>query len=105
MERYRESVMSYWTYNLALMEFRRRGPKNPRTQERTEAALQRNREVAAVLVGKKPLFSQKLEMVEPGTFSEAQEYTLIYRTSWEMTPGALTWLSEAYEGKGMRRAW
>lgn len=93
MNRYPQEALCHWAYNRALWQFRRRGD-HPAACRQLERALSLNPHVPALLLGRQPVRSWELKIVEPGERSEAQEYVQLYHGAWSMTPDALQWLEQ-----------
>ncbi len=94
MQQYAKDIFCYWAYNRVLWHFRRRGD-HPAAHRQLDRAQFLNPHVPALLLGRQPVHSWEIFIVEPGKQSEALDYVLLYRDAWAMTPGALEWLDRS----------
>ena len=83
--------LSHWSFNRALLQFRRQGDR-PAARDLLQQALRRNPLIPAFLLGNRPIDSWEIDFVDIGEEGEAIEYTHIYKEAWRMTEGALEWL-------------
>ena len=91
MAQYMDDGLCHWSFNKALLHFRRRGD-DPAGWDLLRQALLRNRHVPAYLSGKISISSLEMDSIEPGKEDEAREYTSIFQNAWKMVPGAVDWI-------------
>ena len=86
-----------WTYTEALAAFRNTGDTG-RSRRRLARAIQANRHVPPLLLGRPKLPRSSHDYMTMGGKDEAIEYVREFGSGWERTPGAVAWLRETPAG-------
>ena len=91
LKRFPDDTMSAWLYNHALYLFRLHGD-SPESTAKVYEAIDRNRHIPALLVGKKKMPTESFDYVVLGDVSEAAEYVRDNQRLWGLTRNAMDWL-------------
>lgn len=92
LDRYHNDEEAAWVFTRALWLFRR--DREVGAYRALRRAFEVNGHVCGYLSGAQQLPQQMPAQVEPGEDSEAVEYAVLGRETWQQTPGALEWLDE-----------
>ncbi len=96
LKRYEEDITSAPAFNRALVTFRLKGDtKAART--RLASALERNPQVADILLERLDFPDEIPRGYAVGSFEEAVFYVMNADDAWSETPGALEWLAEIFD--------
>ncbi len=98
LEKFAEDIGATVLFNRTLVTFRRKGEGKVATKRLTEA-LESNRHVPELLLGRLELPDQLPDGYQLGSEEEAVYYFLEAEEAWQQTPGALAWLEDAVEAR------
>ncbi|MFZ1986562.1 MAG: hypothetical protein WAU91_19290, partial [Desulfatitalea sp.] len=84
--------MATWMYSRVLLDFRKRGD-SPTADASLKAALAENKYVPPYLLGRKKLPRNLPDHYGFGDADEAVKYAYENKAAWQVTQGALEWLS------------
>lgn len=96
LREYEEDISTDWHFSRALLSFRKEGDCD-RSLDLLERAMESNPHVLKFLLGRKKLPKRLPEFYSFGEESEAINFMLNFADGWQLTPGALKWLSERAE--------
>jgi len=91
-KQYKEDFGTQYSYNRALLLFKKFGPESKRASSQLEKAIERNLFVPRHLLGKTKMPKQIPGSYSMGSREEAIIYTDDALRAWKETPGALSWL-------------
>lgn len=93
---YDEDIAATWSYNRALLAFRREGA-TPKARKRLREAFETNPHVPAFLMGERRVPRQMPPYVSFGDETEAIDYAAGGVELWSETEGALAWLRDNWQ--------
>ncbi len=96
LEKYADDIAATTVFNRVLVTFRRKGDGKA-AKKRLAEALERNRHVPDLLLGRLEIPDELPAGYRLGSVDEAVYYFLESEEAWQETPGALDWLAEAVE--------
>lgn len=99
---YRGEPTAHWAFTQALLEFRKNGA-SPAANKLLQKAMNRNRFVAAYLIGQERVPEELPDHIGFGDETEAVSYAADFLNSWRRTPGATEWGAEWAKVKGKQR--
>jgi hypothetical protein len=91
--KYPDDWSANWKYTTALLAFRKED-RSEMANTLLKEAIQYNRFVPPLLLGKKKLPKQMPALIAPGQESEAIHYAADAIIPWQRTPGARDWLAD-----------
>jgi tetratricopeptide (TPR) repeat protein len=104
LESFAEDPTASHGFNRALLAFHRSGDAEP-SRQRLDEAMEINRHVPDVLLGRALIPAEPPDCYTIGSFEEAFIYVLDAEEAWGETPGAIDWLKSRFDGymKGSAR--
>jgi tetratricopeptide (TPR) repeat protein len=94
-KQYKEDFSAQYSYNRALLLFKKNGPGDKQAMNQLKKAVKRNSFVANFLLGKTKMPKQIPGAYAMGSKEEAIIYTYDALRAWKETPGAFTWLLQS----------